>query len=150
MIGFMKTIPVFKGLTYDQYKKLLYICYHKTVPADMFVFEDDDKSDAMYILLQGQLKILYHKSTLITQIDPISLVGEIGFFTGHQRETSAVTTKESTIIKINKPELFRVFHGDCALSNRVLLNVINELSYKLSRYTEIIQDLRIFKDGHVM
>ncbi len=150
MVNFMKKIPVFNGLTNEQYKKLLYICYNKTLPKDMFIFEQGDKPDGMFILLNGQLKILYHKSTLVTYISPITLVGEVGFFTDTPRSTSAVTTEESSIIKINKQELFRIFQGDNALSNRILLNIINELVMKLQKYTEIIQELRTFKDNHII
>ena len=150
MVNFMKKIPVFNGLTNEQYKKLLYICYTKNLPKDLFIFEPGDKPDGMFILLNGQLKILYHKRTLVTNISPITLVGEVGFFTDTPRSTSAVTTEESSIIKINKQELFRIFKGDNALSNRILLNVINELAMKLQKYTEIIQELRTFKDDHII
>ena len=149
MIGFLRKIPVFSGLTHDQYKKLLYICYNKTIPADCFLFEQDDKSDAMFILLNGRLKVLSHKSTLVSYTEPVALVGEIGFFTGENRRISVVTIVESGIIKINKTELFRILHADSSLSNRILLNVINELVIKLGKYTEIIQELRSFKDAHI-
>lgn len=150
MIEFLRKIPVFNGLTYDQYKKILYICYNKMLPSDCYIYEENDKSDSMYILLKGQLRILYNKSTVITTVDPISLFGEIGFFSGDPRKTSAVTTMESSIIKINRIELFRVFHGDSGLSNRILMNVIKELALKLDKYTGIIQELRAFKDSHAV
>lgn len=148
MIEFLKKIPVFNGLTYDQYKKILYICYNKMLPPDCYIYEESDKSDSMYILLKGQIRILYNKSTVVTTVDPIALFGEIGFFSGDPRKTSAVTTMESSIIKINRIELYRVFHGDSGLSNRVLMNVIKELTSKLDKYTGIIQELRTFKDNH--
>jgi len=149
MISFMKKIPLFSGLTYEQYRKVLYICYRKTLPRDLFIFEQGDRSDSMYILLAGQLKVLYHGSTLVTLIDPVTLVGEIGFFTGEPRLTSAVTTTESSIIKINRTELLRILQNDQSLANRLLLNVINELARKLRKYTEIIQELRSFQDAHL-
>lgn len=92
MAELLKKIPIFSGLTDDQYRKILFICYNKTLPGDLFIYEQDDKSDSMFLLLQGQIKILFHKSTLVTFLDPVSLFGEIGFFTGEQRSTSAVTT----------------------------------------------------------
>ena len=118
------------------------------LPPDCYIYEESDKSDSMYILLKGQLRILYNKSTVVTTVDPIALFGEIGFFSGDPRKTSAVTTMESSIIKINRIELFRVFHGDSGLSNRILMNVIKELTFKLDKYTGIIQELRTFKDNH--
>jgi len=142
MIEYLKKIPVFKGLTHDHYRKLLYICYHKTLPQDLFLFEHGDKPDAFFILLSGGIKILYHNSTFVTNIEPISLVGEIGFFIGKARETAAVTTAESKIIKITRTELYRLLSSDNSLSNRLLINVISELALKMDNYTRIIQDLR--------
>jgi len=150
MIALMKKIPVFSGLTNDQYRRILYICYHKTVPKDLFIYEEGDKADGMYILLQGRLKVLYRKSTVVARITPITLVGEVEFFTGEPRKTSAVTVEESTIIRVTKSELYRVFQRDYALSNRILLNVIRELAQKLDKYTDVIQELRSFKDSHIV
>ncbi|MCD6308479.1 MAG: cyclic nucleotide-binding domain-containing protein [Candidatus Latescibacteria bacterium] len=150
MVAFMKKIPVFTGLTHDQYRRILYICYNKTVPKNLFIYEEGDKADGMYILLKGKVKVLYHKSTVVTHITPIALVGEVEFFTGEPRRTSAVTVEESTIIRVTKSELYRVLQKDYTLSNRILLNVIGELAQKLDKYTEIIQELRSFKDSHIV
>ncbi len=147
MMSFMKSIPVFHGLTSDQFRKILYICYNKTVPADLFLFEDGDKADGMFILLEGRVRILSHKSTLITELEPITLIGGEEFFTGAHRRTSVVTTSESTIIRINKAELYRVFQGDYSLSNRILLNIITEFAGKLESYTDIIRELRTAGDA---
>lgn len=148
MIEFMRKIPVFNGLTNDQYKKLLYICYNKQLPAECYIYEEGEKSDSLFILLRGRIRLLYNKNTLVTTVDPVTLFGEDGFYTNKPRQISAVTSIESTIIKINKIELYRVFHADSSLCNRVQTNVISQLSLKLERYTEIINDLRSFKDNH--
>ncbi len=148
MVEYLKKIPVFKGLTQDQYRRILYICYHKTIPGNLFLFEQGDKSDALFILLSGALKVLYDNSTYVAKIEPVSVVGETGFFSGRKRETAVVTTEESIIIKITKTELSRLMNSDNSLSNRLLLNVIVELSEKMDKYTRIIQDLRKTVDAN--
>ncbi|MBN1292287.1 MAG: cyclic nucleotide-binding domain-containing protein [Candidatus Latescibacteria bacterium] len=142
IIGFMKDIPLFKGLSTQQYKELLSICYQKILPKHCYIYEEGDKSRELYVITRGCLKIMYHQSTFLDKITPIGLVGEIGVFTGANRTTSVITETECTIITIRKNELFTLFKNDADLSIRILLNVINVLGLKIGRYNEIIEDMQ--------
>ena len=142
IIGFMKEIPVFKGLSAQQYKELLSICYQKILPKHCYIYEEGDKSRELYVITRGSLKVMYHESTFLDKVKPIGLVGEIGFFTGADRTTSVITETESTVITIKKSELFKLFKNDADLSIRILLNVINVLGQKIGRYNEIIEEMQ--------
>ena len=95
----------------------------------------------MYILLSGQLKVMYHGSTLLTYISPISIVGELVFFTGEQGLSSVIATKESTMITIQKDNFFDLLKNDNFIDHVILRNVISELANKLRKSNDIIEDL---------
>ena len=142
IIDFIKDILFFKGLTNEQYKELLNVCYQKILPKHCFIFEEGDSSKEIYILTRGKLKVMYHQSTLLNYVDPIGIIGEVGVFTGLPRSTSVITMTESTIMLIRKTELFKLFKNDADLSIRILLNVVYVLGQKIDKYNDIIEELQ--------
>lgn len=150
IIESMKKIPLFRGLSDVQYKKVLNICSKTTIPKDHYICRKGDDSDALYLLTKGQLKIMLQSKMLLTYITPIGLVGEIGVFTGSKRTASVLAYMDSTVIKINKTELFRLFSGDAELSSRIMLNVIADLANKLMEDNDIIEELRNKKRTRIL
>ncbi|MFC1561347.1 cyclic nucleotide-binding domain-containing protein [Candidatus Latescibacterota bacterium] len=142
IINTLEKFPIFKGLTSYQYQQILSICSKKTFNKGQYVCQEADESNEMYILLSGQLQVMFQKKTVLTIISPMSLVGELVFFTGEQGFSSVIATTESTVISIHKEELFSLLKRDSALSFTILMNVISELSHKLRKDDEIISDLK--------
>ena len=141
---FVKDIPIFKGLNSDQTQKILNICSIKTYPKGHFICQEGEESNELFIFINGQLKVV-KGDTFLAYITPFGLVGEIGVFTGKRRSASVVNITESTVIKINKNELFQLLKYDQDLNNCILLNVISDLANKLQGDNELIENLRNFK-----
>ncbi len=142
IIESMRKIPVFRGLTDGQYRKLLHICAKKTVMCDQVLCHEGDVSDELYILLKGQLNVVLRGGVVVAYITSLGSVGEMGVFTDTRRSATVIATEDSTVIRIRKRELFEMFSQDCPLSNRVLLNVIHDLVRKLNEDNELIEELR--------
>ena len=142
VIAFMKKFPIFKGFTEKQYIELLRICSKKTFPPDHYLYKEGDESDGLFILTKGELNVLSGKNSQITRITPKGLAGEIGLFTGKRRITSMVSTSESTVIRIHKIELFRLFKNDSIFCIRFLLNIIDYLAKRLEVYNDLIEEMR--------
>ena len=142
IIYILKKFPIFKGLTYYQYKKILKIWSLKKFQTDQYVCEKIDKSYDIYILVDGKLKVMYHEKTLLTYISPISLVGELFIFTGEQGFSTVIATKESSVIMIEKNKLFDLLKQDRLIGYCIQMNIISELANKLRKSNEIIDDLR--------
>ncbi len=150
IIESMKKIPLFKGLSDVQYKKILNICSKKMIPKDHYICHKGDDANELYLLTKGQLKIMLQSNMLLTYITPIGLVGEIGVFTGSKRTASVLAHTDSAVIKINKKELFRLFGSDAELSSRIMLNVIADLANKLMEDNNLIEELRNKKRTRIL
>ena len=142
IIDYMKRIPIFDGLTNEQYTEILNLCSKKVIPADHYLCRDGDKSNDLYILLKGQLKVMSRNGALLAFIDTLGLVGEMGVFTDTPRSASVAATDNCIVIRINKDELFELFNNNCPLGNRIFLNVIKDLANKLQEDNEVIDELR--------
>ncbi len=142
ILNILKKLPIFKGLTDYQYQHIFNICSKKLFKKEQFVCQEVDKSNEMYILISGQLQVMFHKKTILTTISPVSLVGELTFFTGEQGFSSVIATTDSTVISIHKDELFSLMKRDNDLSFSILMNVVSELVHKLRNGDKIIDDLK--------
>ena len=128
IIDYMKRIPIFDGLTNEQYAEILNLCSKKVIPADHYLCREGDESNELYILLKGQLKVMSRNGVLLAFIDTLGLVGEMGVFTDTPRSASVAATDNCIVIRINKDELFELFDNNCPLGNRIFLNVINPIN----------------------
>jgi len=149
IIEFMKVIPLFKGFSDEHYRAFLNICSLKTVKEDSFLCEENESADELYILMKGKLKVM-KGSTLVTILSPMGLVGEIGVFISGKRTADVLAKEDSTVIRIHKNELFSLMKSNSSLSQRLLLNVIHDLSDKLLEDNRIIEELRTRKTAMVL
>ena len=142
IIECMKKIPIFGGLTGEQYRRMLNICSKKLIPINDYLVRNGDDAVELFILMKGQLKVVSKTGALLAHITTLGLVGEMGVFTATPRSASVIATDDCVVLRITKKELFELFSRDYALGNRILLNVVNDLALKLQEDNVVIEDLR--------
>lgn len=141
IVDCMKKIPIFNGLTDEQYQKVLNICSKKLIPVNQYLMRVGDSSHELFILMKGRLEVQSKSQSLLARITTLGLVGEMGVFTDTPRSVSVVATDDCVVLRISKRELFDLFNGNCALANRILLNVIKDLAVKLHEENEVIEKM---------
>ena len=137
----MDTIPILSNLSNEQFDKLLGICTKKEFPVFTVIFEEGIKSDDMYILTEGTLKV-YLKGKLINRIEPISTVGEMGMFTGEKRSASITTLTECTMLRIERKDLFDIFGKDKDFHIKFQEGMLMDLSHKIRLTNEVMAKLK--------
>ena len=135
-INFLKKIPIFNGLTNEHCIELLNISDEKTFPQYEVIVKQGDKSDALFILKKGCVK-LYCNESLLTDISAIDIFGEVGFLSGAPHLISVITTTESAVIEINRTKFLNLFRNDNVNRSVILLNIINEIAQHPQKYKGI-------------
>ena len=141
-IEILEKMPIFKGLSVNQFTRILSICSQETLSENDIICVEGEESHRMFILLKGVLKIMFSDGKELTRILPLGLVGEMGIFTGDRRSASVVAGSDSIVLSIHKTELFRLFRNDSDLGIHVLTNVIHEMTHKLKKNNILIEELR--------
>jgi len=141
-IGIIQKIPIFKGLTLNQFNKILRICSRQNFAEDESVILSDDESLEMFILIKGMLKVVFKDGKELTRITPVEIVGEMGLFTRERRSASVIAAKDSLVLVIHKDELMKAFRSECELGHHMLTNVIRDIAHKLRRSNTVIEELR--------
>lgn len=141
-VHIIQKVPLFKGLQLTQFTRILRICSKRAIPKDMAVIYSGAESKEMFILIKGQLKVIFDDGKELSRIMPVELVGEMGLFTGEERSASVVAAEESLVLAIHKKELMDLFRKDSELGIHILTNVIRELSHKVKKSNTITEELR--------
>ena len=141
-IGILEKIPVFRGLSFRQLKKILGICKKQTFSENDAVCLNGEESYKMFILIKGELRVIFEDGKELSRITPLGIVGEMGVFTGERRSASVLAANECIVFTIHKTELFRIFRLDGELGIKVLMNVIQDMSHKLKNNNILIEELK--------
>ena len=136
-----KKIPMFEGLTTEQLKKMLIICSKKKFEANQHIYTIDEESKNMFILLKGKIGIAFSTGVDLQSIAPAGIVGEMGIFTGEKRSTNVVAESDCMVLNFDKTELYKLFSSDSDLHVKILMNIIKDLSKKMRRGNEQIDQL---------
>ena len=142
IIDVLERIPIFRGLTFEQFKRILMICSRQILPKDKVLCRSGDESHEIYILIRGRLKVTFDDGNEFSRIRPLGIVGEMGVFTGSKRSATVIASTKCTVLSIKKEDLIKVFSSDPVLGMMVQSNVIDDLSLKMITSNVIIEELK--------
>ncbi|MFC1490375.1 protein kinase, partial [Candidatus Latescibacterota bacterium] len=142
IIDVLQKIPIFRGLSFEQFKRILMICSRQILQKDEVLCKSGDASHEIYILIRGILKVTFNDGNEFSRIRPLGIVGEMGVFTGSKRSATVIASTKCTVLTIKKDELIKVFSSDPVLGMMVQSNVIDDLSLKMKTSNVIIEELK--------
>ncbi|MFC1541786.1 Crp/Fnr family transcriptional regulator [Candidatus Latescibacterota bacterium] len=136
-----KNIQMFRNLTTDQIIKILNIASIKKYKEQQNIYSIGEESDSMFIILKGKISIMFNNGLELLSITPAGTVGEMGLFTGEKRSATVLTVTECTVLFLYQKELFILFNNDSNMANKILLNVIKDLSRKMRKDNSQLEEL---------
>lgn len=110
------------------------------LPAGSTLFEQDDVSDALYILEEGQVHIIRQHPTgervvLVTEV-PYYVIGELSTLSGDRRIASVDAVTDSLLVRIERSALLEV----CARLPEVATTMMTHLSHRLFRLNLMVRE----------
>ncbi|MBT4501749.1 MAG: response regulator [Gemmatimonadetes bacterium] len=140
LVQTIQKIPVFNGLSPSQGKKVLGLCVPKILQGGDTLCARGTPSDAMYILVSGQLGIITEDGLRVATLKPVTTVGEMGMVTRQTRSASVVAVDKSNILIIEKGPFDLLLRTDPDIQLKVLRNIIEILSGKIVNDNVRIRD----------
>ena len=127
----LKKIPIFKGLSPSQVKKVLGLCQSRAcAPGDVVCARGTD-SDEMYILIAGELGVKGEDRVLLATLQPITTVGEMGIFNRQRRSASVEVLKQSKVLVIARGPFESMLRSDLPMRVNIYKNIVEILSGKI-------------------
>jgi len=127
--------------------------FGKSYPANTVLFHEEEHGDCMYIIQQGEVAInkkSKNSEHILAILKAGDFFGEMALFTNPLRSATAITTKESVLLKIDKNALDYMLKSNPTFAMKMierlcerLKNVDNQLSelIDLSQETKILRSL---------
>jgi len=127
----LKKIPLFNGLSPTQIQKLLGISTLGSHRPEENLCESGTPSDAMYILLSGELAVITADGLPVARLAPVAVVGEIGVITQQPRSATVTASQPSRTLVIPKRPFDHLLRTDREIQIKIYQNIIEILSNKL-------------------
>jgi hypothetical protein len=118
-VGALRHIKVLACLTDPQLECFLQLVELQTIPAGTVLARQGDPADAMYLLVEGELRVRIQVGARENSLDNLEsgqFFGEISLLDHGPRMANIVSIRDSTIIKITAAEFERITndHPDLA------------------------------------
>lgn len=119
----LKVVDFLTFFSEETLEKLARSCEIITLHAYHILFEEGDESDAMYIILSGEL-LVYKKSKVIARRKPGEYIGEMGLIEVKPRSATIRTETEVQLLKITAAK----FKDEFSSNSNSLLALLKTLS----------------------
>ena len=129
-IKILEKIPIFRGLSVNQVKRLLEGGEVKKFDQDQTLCREGDKSTDLFILTSGEVAVQINRSE-IARIRPVELIGEMGVVTVQPRSATVVAIKTSMAIVITKIQFDQILKSDPELAAKLYKNMVGSLCSRL-------------------
>ena len=137
----LRTIPLFQDITDAHLTELLGALEHRHLQQGQVLFEAGAAPTHLVLLTAGEV-VLKQDSEVRFKLRPIAPIGELGALTGLRRNTTAVATVDSEILRIGTAELMTFFesHGDVAFP--FYHNLLRVVADKIRRDVRRLDEMR--------
>ena len=134
----LKRVPMFKGLDEPDLDSIAEHTTTHTYPRNTILMHEGELPDAMYIVIDGRVKIYVSdadgRELVLASLSQGKFFGELALIDGSPRSATVVTTTETTISKILKTDFDRCLEA----SPRIAVNLLRTLSKRIRVLNESI------------
>lgn len=139
---FLQGISLFRELTREEITEILHIGRVKELKKDAVIFKEGDRSDSLYIIYEGKVRI----SKMIPKIgeEALSILeegnyfGEMSLVEDSSRSAWAIAHTDVVLLEIPLDDFRKLMDRNHPLALKVLKSFVKELSKKLREANEKI------------
>lgn len=98
LVAILGKIPLFAGLSGEEYQLLLRVCRVNQYPAGELVFAQGDVGLEMYVVLAGTVEIFSDGTDTLHTMSPGDLFGEIALVSNRVRRTAGARARTDAVL----------------------------------------------------
>jgi CRP/FNR family transcriptional regulator, cyclic AMP receptor protein len=148
--GSLRRIKVFAGLSDEQLTRFLKYIELKEVKQFAEVVKQGEPGDAMYLILQGEVRarvMIGGKETLLAALNTGDFFGEISLFDHGPRSADVIANEDSVLVRLSAGNFQKMVHEAPDLAAPFLLAMGKTLTARIradnKRYTETVTYSRL-------
>ena len=140
-IDILKKAQIFETLSDDELKELSILAELRDYPDGETIFEEGDKSEDIFILIDGrvaieiQMQVKSEKAAVHT-VEPGQVFGEFALIDGEPRSASAETVKPSKLLVISIEKIKNLMDNNPKIGYKIMRNFNRILSARTKKTTK--------------
>lgn len=132
--------PLSRGLRQEEIDQILAICELIKLDAGSVVFRESEKSDALYLVLEGQINISKRvneeSDRVVATLTRQSMFGQSSLFTNGIRPETATANTDVQLVKIPSQRFRELLKAEEPAAFKVVSNVALSVTRRLSDLNE--------------
>jgi CRP-like cAMP-binding protein len=130
----LKKIPLFSCLKFRELLSVYHILHRRSYVADEVIFDEGEEGLGMYIILEGEVKIIHRgmltKKELAT-LGPGETFGDMSLIDGSGRSASAIASEPTRLLGFFRPEFLHLLETQRTLGSKLTLQLAKILAQRL-------------------
>lgn len=143
LMSFLKQVPLFSGLTAEQYDELAMIITLQDYRRGQSIFAEGDPGTGFYVVMEGLVKIyklsMEGKEQILHIFGPGEPFAEAAVFIGSTFPAHALALEKSRALFIPRRAFIELIQTNPALA----MNMLAALSMRLKKFAHLIEDLSL-------
>ena len=127
----LKTFPLFHGLADDTLGAVARSAMMRRIPRGQTVVHVGDRTDFVYFVLTGSLKVVVSdedgREVILSILGQGELFGEMGIFGEHPRSASVVAVVPADLVMVAKNDFRQVLEDNFEIAWRIMCNLADRL-----------------------
>jgi CRP/FNR family transcriptional regulator, cyclic AMP receptor protein len=137
----IKSVDLFSTLQYNEIETISRITTIKHCPKGYAVFQEGEQGDALYIIVNGKVKVLIYdddgREYILDIIGKDGFFGELSLIDELPRSANIITTEDSTFLVIKRVEFSKLLIDNPPIT----ISILKTLSKRLRAADERIRGL---------
>ena len=134
-LKFLSSVPIFDSLSSRQLQKIHKLIHIREFVDGELIFRQGDPGVGMYIVRRGQVDVYkeypdMNRAKITTMISG-DFFGEISLLNDCTRSATIVSSKESTLLGLFRPDLFGLMDSDPKLGLRLIYRISQIVAERL-------------------
>ena len=130
-IAVLQSIPAFEALDGARLEALSRMASLKQVARGSAVLREGDRTDNIYFIVNGALKVLVSddegREVILSIIGPGELFGEMGVLDDHPRSATVIATHSSDLVMVTKADFQRFLSSSFDVSLFIMRGLVKRL-----------------------
>ncbi len=140
-IAFLQRVPIFAGLGVSQIETIARFTVTRRFPKNVTIFQEGDQADALYVLVNGKIKVMLSdeegREVIVSILGEGEYFGEMALFGSGQRCARVEAMTGCEVLLIGKGD----FNSWLGSQPEIAFAIIKELSRRLRKANRTISNL---------
>lgn len=155
----LANIPLFADLPADDLARIETAAQIRQFDKGQLIIREGDKGDAMFLLLNGRVKVYvsdnHGKEFILAVLDSGEYVGELALIDDERRTATVETEEDSTFLVLRKEDFLQLLHQSPAIQLKLLTHLVGRVrnlteSVKNLALRDVYSRVRLFLEGEAV